>query len=72
MSNIKAGIDLFAGIEDIFRVENVFSYFEELKHLLGVHEVEERCTDDAVVVFAADVAFKLHRCFIKRISHFFY
>lgn len=71
VADIEARVDLFAGIEDIVRIKDVFALFKDVEHFLGKHEVEVRCADDAVVVLATDVTIKFNGSSEEGISHFF-
>ena len=72
VADVEAGIDFLAGIEDVFWVEYVFGGFEDFQHLFGVHKVQVRRADDAIVVFAADVALELYGRGVEGLGHFFY
>lgn len=71
MADVEAWIDLFAWVEDVFGVEDVLCFFEDIEHFFGEHEVEVWRTDDAVVVLTADVTLKLDGGSKERVSHFF-
>ena len=72
MADVKAWVDLLAWVEDVVWVKGVFTLFEYFEHLLGVHEVEVRSADDAVIVFTTDVSLKLDGGVVEGIGHFFY
>ena len=72
VADVEARVDFFAGIEDVFGVEDVLGVFENIEHFLGEHQVEVGGTDNAVVVFTADITFEFYGCFKKSIGHFFY
>ena len=71
MADIEAGVDLFAGVEDIVGIKDVFALLEDIEHFFSKHKVEVRRADDAVVVFATDVAVKFNSGSEKRLGHFF-
>ncbi len=48
----------------------MFSFLEELEHMLAKEFVQERSADDAVVVLAADITLVLDSSVVEFLSHF--
>jgi len=68
--DVEPGIDLFAWVEYVLRVKDVFGLFEQLKHPSCEHFVQVWGADDAVVVFTADVAVVLDGRLKELVCHF--
>ena len=72
VADIEARIDLLAWVEDIFRVKDMLSFFEDFEHLFGEHFMEVWCANNTVVVLTTNVTLELYRGVVKGVSHFFY